>query len=151
MNVEFEDEEFAAADVESRVSELNKQSNDPPPFTGTRSSEFKRNRKKVKLWLLFTCTPVQLQGHAFRAGCQAQLGVLATNWNQRMWPLARFPGEHETELFDALEDTCYGPGRKKGEKLYDYALRIQRNVRELAKQELRLPECKDSFYFAGRT
>ena len=24
-----------------------------------------------------------------------------------------FQGEHETELFDALEDTFYGPGQKK--------------------------------------
>ena len=32
-----------------------------------------------------------------------------------------FQGEHETELFDALEDTFYRPGRKKGERLHDYA------------------------------
>ena len=41
-----------------------------------------------------------------------------------------FQGEHETELFDALDDTFYGPGRKKGERLHDYALRGQSNVRE---------------------
>ena len=51
-----------------------------------------------------------------------------------------FQGEHETELFDALEDTFYGPGRKKGERLHDYALREQSNVRELAKQGVRLPD-----------
>ena len=52
MNVEFEEEEFTAVDVESRVSEPNKHSNDPPPeFTGTKPSEFKSYRKKVKLWL----------------------------------------------------------------------------------------------------
>ena len=51
-----------------------------------------------------------------------------------------FQGEHETELSDALEDTFYGPGRKKGERLHDYALRVQSNVRELAKQGVRLPD-----------
>ena len=39
------------------------QANDPPPeFTGTKPSEFKSHRKKVKLWLLFPRTPAQLQG-----------------------------------------------------------------------------------------
>ena len=38
-----------------------------------------------------------------------------------------FQGEHETELFDALENTFQGSGRKKGEKHHDYALRVQRN------------------------
>ena len=62
-NVELEEEEFAAVDVESRGSEPNKQSNDPPPeFTCTKPNEFKSYRKKVKLWLLFTRTPAQLQG-----------------------------------------------------------------------------------------
>ena len=51
-----------------------------------------------------------------------------------------FQREHETKLFDALEDTFYGPGRKKGETLHDYALREQSNVRELAKQGVRLPD-----------
>ena len=51
-----------------------------------------------------------------------------------------FQGEHERELFDALEDTFYGPERKKGERLHDYALREQSNVRELAKQGVRLPD-----------
>ena len=41
-----------------------------------------------------------------------------------------FQGEHETELFDALEDTLYGLGRKKGETLHDCVLRVQSNVRE---------------------
>ena len=50
-------------DVESRGTEPSKESNDPPPeFTGTKTSEFKRYRKKVKLWLLFTRTAAQLQG-----------------------------------------------------------------------------------------
>ena len=48
-----------------------------------------------------------------------------TDWNQKTWPLTMelildtlveaFQCEHERELFDALEDTFYGPGRKKGE------------------------------------
>ena len=42
MNVEFQDEEYTAEDVESRISERNKQSNDPSPeVTGTQPSEFK--------------------------------------------------------------------------------------------------------------
>ena len=39
-----------------------------------------------------------------------------------------FQGEHETELFDALEYTFYGHGRKKGDRLHDFALRVQSNV-----------------------
>ena len=63
-------------------AEPNKQSNDQPPkFTGTKPSEFKSYRKKVKLWLLFTRTPAQLQGPRV-------LGRLTCpDWNQRMWPL----------------------------------------------------------------
>ena len=60
MNVGFDDDEleFTAVDAEP-----NKPSNDPPPeFTGTKPSEFKSYRKKVRLWLLFTRTPAQLQG-----------------------------------------------------------------------------------------
>ena len=48
--------------------------------------------------------------------------------------------EHETELFEALEDTFCGPGRKKGEKFLDYALREQSNLRELAKQGVRVSD-----------
>ena len=63
MNAGFHDDEFTAVDVESRGSEPKKQSNDPPPeFTDTKPSEFKSYREKVKLWLLFTRTPAQLQG-----------------------------------------------------------------------------------------
>ena len=37
--------------------------NDPPPeFSGTKPSEFKNYREKVRRWLLFTRTPAQLQG-----------------------------------------------------------------------------------------
>ena len=62
MNAGFDDDEFTAVDVESRGIEPNKQSNVPPPeFTGTKPSEFKSYRKNVKLWLLFTRTPAQLQ------------------------------------------------------------------------------------------
>ena len=60
-----------------------------------------------------------------------------------------FQGEHETELFDALEDTFYGPGRKKGERLHDYALRVQSNVRELAKKGVR--KYRDFFCCVERT
>ena len=46
-----------------RGSGHNKQNNDPPPeFTGTKPSEFKSYREKVRRWLLFTRTPAQLQG-----------------------------------------------------------------------------------------
>ena len=116
-NAGFDDDEFTAVDVESRGSEPNKQSNDPPPeFTGTKPSAFKSYRKKVKLWLLFTRTPAQLQGPrvlsrltgpawdacdglepedvATADGVEVVLGTLAE----------AFQGEHETELFDALED-----------------------------------------------
>ena len=58
MNVGFGGDElvFTAVDAEP-----NKQSSDPPPeFTGTKPSEFKSYRKKVKLWLLFTRIPAQL-------------------------------------------------------------------------------------------
>ena len=50
-------------------------------------------------------------------------------------------------LADALEDTFYGPGRKKGEKLHGYGLRVQSNVRELAKQGVRLPDQVQGFLF----
>ena len=62
MNAVFDDDEFTAVNVESQGSEPNMQSNDPPPeFPGTMPSEFKSYRKKVKLSLLFTRTPAQLQ------------------------------------------------------------------------------------------
>ena len=59
MNAEHEDEEF----VGLRVSGHTRQNNDPPPeFTGTKPSELKNYRDKVRRWLLFTRTPAQLQG-----------------------------------------------------------------------------------------
>ena len=58
-----------------------------------------------------------------------------------------FQGEHETELFDALEYTFYQPGRKKCERLHDYALRVQNNFRELAKQ---LPDQVQCFLLLRR-
>ena len=60
MNAAFDDGklEFTAVDVEPT-----KQSNDPPPeFIGTKPSEIKSYREKVKQSLLFTRTPAQLQG-----------------------------------------------------------------------------------------
>ena len=51
-------------------------------------------------------------------------------------------GEHETELFDALEDTFYD----------DNALFVQSNVRELAKQGVRLPDqVQGPFCYVERT
>ena len=59
MNAEHEDEKF----VGLRVSGHTWQNNDPPPeFTGTKPSEFKNYREKVRRWLLFTRTLAQLQG-----------------------------------------------------------------------------------------
>ena len=60
MNAGFDDDEleFTAVDAEPK-----KQSNDPPPeFTGTKPSEFKNYREKVRRWLLFTRIPTHLQG-----------------------------------------------------------------------------------------
>ena len=143
MNVDLEDEEFAAVDVESRLSEFNKQSNDPPPeLTGTKPSEFKSYRKKVKLWFLQGPRVLsRLTGSAWDACDGLEREDVATDDGVTVIldTLAEaFQGEHETELFDALEDTFYGLGRK-GERLHDYALRVQSNVRELAKQGVRLP------------
>ena len=58
MNAEHEDEKF----VGLRVSGHTWQNNDPPEFTGTKPSEIKNYREKVRRWLLFTRTPAQLQG-----------------------------------------------------------------------------------------
>ena len=59
-------------------------------------------------------------------------------------------GEHETDLFDALKDSFYGLDRKKGERLHDYALGVQSNVRELAKQGVRLPDQVHGFLLLRR-
>ena len=125
----------------------NKQSNDPSPeFTGTKPSEFKSYREKVRRWLLFTRTPAQLQGPRVLSrltcpawdacdGLKPEDVAVTDGVNMILDTSAEaFQDEHATELFDALEDTFYGPGRKKGERLHDYALRVQNNVRELAKQ-----------------
>ena len=137
MNAGFDDDEleFAAVDVEP-----NKQSNDPPPeFTGTKPSEFKSYRKKVKLWLLFTRTPVQLQGPRVLSrwtrpawdacdGLEPEDVATADGVNVILGTLSEaFQGEHEMKLFVALEDTFCQSG-------HDYALRVPSNVRELAKQ-----------------
>ena len=160
MNAGFDDDEleFTAVDVEPR-----KRSNDPPPeFTGTKPSEFKSCRKKVKLWLLFTRTPAQLQGPrvlrrltgpAWDAcdGLEPEDVATADGVNVILDTLAEaFQGEHETELFDALQDTFYGPDRKKDERLHDYALRVQSNARELAKQGVRLPDQVQGFLLLRR-
>ena len=157
MNVEHEDGEFV--DVESRGSEHNKQSSDPPPkFTGTKPSEFKSCRKKVRLWLLFTRTPAQLQGPRVLSrltgpawdACDG-LEPAADGVKAILDSLAEAcKGKHETELFDALEESFYGLGRKKGERLHDYALRVQNNVRELAKQGVQLLDQVQGFLLLRR-
>ena len=163
MNAGFDDDEFTAVDLEARRSEPNKQSNDPPPeFTGTKPSEFKSYRKKVKLWLLFTLTPAQLQGPRVLSrltgpawdacdGLEPEDAATADGVEAILDTLAEaFQGQHETELSDALEDTFYGPGRKKCERLRDCALRVQSNVRELAKQGVRLPDQEQEFLLLRR-
>ena len=160
MNAGFGDDEleFTAVDVEP-----NKQSNDPPPeFTGTKLSEFKSYRKKVRRWLLFTRTPAQLPeprvlskltSPAWDAcdGLEPEDVATADGVNVILDTLAEaFQGEHETELFNALEDTFCGRGRKKGERLHDNALRVQGKVRELAKQGVRLPDQVQGFLLLRR-
>ena len=105
-------------------------------------------RKKLKLWHLFTRNPAQLQwprvlstltGPVWDACDGLEPEDVASDGGVNVileTPADAFQGEHETELFDALEDTFYGPGRKKGDKLQDYALRVRSNVRELAKQRV---------------
>ena len=39
-----------------------------------------------------------------------------------------------------------GLAEKKSERLHDYALRVQRNVRELAKQGVQLPDQVQGFF-----
>ena len=145
------------------MSEPIKQSNFPPPeFTGTKPIEFKSYRKKVKLWLLFTRSATQLQGPrvlssltgpAWDACDGLELEDVATDDGVDVilqTLVDAFQGEHETELFDALEDTFCGPGRKEGEKLHDNALRVQCNVRELGKQGVRLPDQVQIFLLLRR-
>ena len=43
-----------------------------------------------------------------------------------------------------------GPGRKKFDRLHDHALRMQSNVRELAKQGVRLPDQVQGFLLLRR-
>ena len=108
------------------VSEPKKQGNDPPPeFTGTKSSEFKSCRKKVKLCLLFTRTPSQLQGPRVLSrltsptwdacdGLEPEDVATDDGPNVILETLVdAFQGELEMELFDSLEDTFNGPGGKR--------------------------------------
>ena len=116
----------------------------------------------MKLWLLFTRTLAQLQGPrvfsrltgpAWDAcdGLEPEDVATADGVNVTLDALAEaFQCEHETELFDALEDTFYGPGRKKAEKLHDHALRVLGDVRELAKQGVRLPDQVQGFLLLRR-
>ena len=160
MDAGFDDDELEFTAVNA---EPNKQSSDPPPeFTGTKPSEFKSYRKKVQLWLLFTRTPAQLQGPRVLSrltgpACDACEGLepedvaTADGVNVILDTLAEASQcDHETELFDALEGTFCGPGSKKGERPHDYALRVQSNVRELAKQGVRLPDQVQGFLLLRR-
>ena len=107
MNVEHEDEEFV--DVESRGSEHNKQSNDPPPeFTGTKPSELKSYRKKVASFHAHFSSVTRLRvlsrltGPAWDAcdGLEPEDVATADGVNMILDTLAEaFQGEHETELF----------------------------------------------------
>ena len=148
MSAGFDDDEleFTAVDVEP-----NKQNNDPPPeFTGTKLSEFKSYRKKVKLWLLFTRTSAQLQGLRVLSRLTGPAWEMpATDGNQRMWrlPIRVNMRRNFSMLWRALS---MGPGRKKGERLHDCALRVQSNVRELAKQGVRLPDQVQGFLLLRR-
>ena len=83
----------------------------------------------MRLWLLFTRTPAQYQwprvlsrltGPAWDAcdGLEPKDVATVDGVEVILDTLAEaFQGEHETELFDGLKDTFYGPGRKKGERL----------------------------------
>ena len=74
-------------------------------------------RKKVKLWLLFTRTPAQLQGPRVLSrltgpawdacdGLEPEDVATADGVEVILDTLAEaFQGQHETELFDDLEDT----------------------------------------------
>ena len=116
---------------------------------------------RKKLWPLFTRTPAQLQGPRVLSltgpawdacdGLEPEDVATADGVNVILDTLAEaFQGEHETELFDALEDTFHGPGKKNGERLHDNALRVQSNVRELAKQGVRLPDQVQGFLLLRR-
>ena len=117
--------------LSSRQWMSNREDDPPPEFTGTKPSEFKSYRKKVKLWLLFTRTPAQLQGPRVLSrltgpawdacdGLEPEDVATADGVEVILDTLAEaFQGEHETELFDVLEETFYGPGRKKVERLHD--------------------------------
>ena len=79
----------------------------------------------MRLWLLFTRTPAQLQGPRVLSrltspawdscdGLEPEDVATADGVNMILDTLAEaFQAEHETELFDALEDTFYVVGRKK--------------------------------------
>ena len=112
----------------------------------------------MKLWLLFTHT-AQLQGPLVSSkltgpacdGLEPEDVATANGVHVILDSLAEaVQGEHETELSDASEDTFYGPGRKKGERLHDCALREQSNVRELAEHRARLPDQVQGFLLLRR-
>ena len=88
----------------------------------------------MKRCLLFTRTPAQSQGPRVlsrltgpaRDVCdalEAEDVATADGVNVNLDTLAEaFQGEHETELFDASEDTFYGVGREKGERRHELCI-----------------------------
>ena len=100
-------------------------SNEPPPcFSGLKPAEFKAYRKRIKLWRLFTRTPLRLQGprvlsRLTDAAWDACEGldpddVAGEDGVGKIMRALReaFQAEAETELFDALEEVFYSAGRK---------------------------------------
>ena len=73
MNAEHKDEEC----VGLRVSGHSRQNNDPPPeFTGTKPSEFKNHREKVKLWLLFAHSSSATRATCYEQADRPNMGCL---------------------------------------------------------------------------
>ena len=147
MNAGFDDDEFTAVDAEP-----NKQSNDPPPeFTGSKPSEFKSYRKKVKLWLLFTRTPAQLQGPRVLSRLTGPAWDACDGLEAEGFGHCRWSGSYMRRNFSMPWRTLsLWAWPEKGERLHDYALRVQSNVRELAKQGVRLPDQVQSFLLLRR-
>ena len=109
-------------------AEHNKQSTDPPPeFTGTKPSEFKSYPKKSEIVASVHANSQgprvlrRFTGPAWDACDELEPEDVADGVNVILdSPAEAFHCEHETEIFDALEDTFCGPGRKKRKRLRDY-------------------------------
>ena len=118
---------------------------------------------KVKLGLLFTHAPTQLQGlrvlsrltgPAWDAcvGLEPEDVATEDGVNVISETLAdAFQGEHETVLFDALEDTFNGLGRKKGAPRLRTTGTEQRTRAGHARSTAARPSARISFCNVGRT